>query len=387
VRLLPFDHAVRNLGRRPRQTALVGAAAFVVALLALAAVGFVRGVDRALGQSGDPRNVLVLGAGSEESVERSEVEAGLAGILEASIPGLERRLGTAFVSPEIHLGLRVGPDEAGRLAMVRGVTDRAFLVHPRVRIAAGRLPRPGADEALVGRVLAAEVFGSDHPESVLGATLPVDGSPLRVVGLLAAPGTVVESEVWAPLADLQALTRRDRPSCVVLGLADPGAFAEVEALAFRRLDLEIVAMRETAYYAAQGRILGPVRSLGLATAALIALAAVLGGLNTLFASFSGRTRELAALQVLGFRRRAIVLSLVAESLVVHASGGLLAVGAALWALDGLAVRFSTGSFGLALDGITVAAGLGATLAVGVLGALPPAFRALRIPLRDALRAT
>lgn len=382
MRTLPFDHAARNLGRRPRQTLLVTGAALVVALLALTAAAFLRGIDRALARSGSSANAIVLGTGSEESVERSEVDAALPSLLEASVPGIRTRLGVPFVSPEMHLGLRVGADASEGLTLVRGVTDRAFLVHERVRIGAGRAPRPGADEVAIGRAAAGALLDGEPP---LGAGLLVDGRSFTVVGVVEAPGTVVESEVWMPLADLQALARRQGLSCVVLTLDDPAAFGDLETLALRRLDLEIAALRESEYYATIQRLLAPVRALAVATAALIALAALVGSLTALHATFAGRTRELAALQVLGFRRAAILWGLVQESVLVHAIGGLVATVIALAILDGVAVDFSTGSFGLSMDATAIAVGLGTTLVLGALGAVLPALRALRPPIRDALR--
>jgi hypothetical protein len=59
---------------------------------------------------------------------------------------------------------------------------------------------------------------------------------------------------------------------------------------------------------------------------------------------------------------------------------------ALVALDGLTVRFSMGVFGLVVDSAVLAAGLGAGLFLGIVGALPPAWRCLRLPINEALKA-
>jgi hypothetical protein len=56
------------------------------------------------------------------------------------------------------------------------------------------------------------------------------------------------------------------------------------------------------------------------------------------------------------------------------------------ALDGLAVRFSMGAFGLVIDETVVALGLLAGLALGVVGAVPPAVRCLRPSIPEALKA-
>ena len=73
MRLLPWEYAVRNMTRSPLRMALSVSGALLVVLLALAAGGFVRGMQKSLNSSAVAGNVILLGAGSEESVERSEI--------------------------------------------------------------------------------------------------------------------------------------------------------------------------------------------------------------------------------------------------------------------------------------------------------------------------
>lgn len=92
------------------------------------------------------------------------------------------------------------------------------------------------------------------------------------------------------------------------------------------------------------------------------------------------------LQVLGFRRSAIVASLVQESTLATAAGALVAAGMGVLLLDGLAVRFSMGAFTLTVDAPAMATALGAGVLLGLAGALPPAYRCLRLPIPDSLKA-
>ena len=75
MKLLPFDYAIRNLGRSPKRLALVASGSALVSLLVLGAVAFARGMESAFSASGLETNALVLGSGSEESIERSEQSA------------------------------------------------------------------------------------------------------------------------------------------------------------------------------------------------------------------------------------------------------------------------------------------------------------------------
>src|SRR5690606_38019777 len=111
-----------------------------------------------------------------------------------------------------------------------------------------------------------------------------------------------------------------------------------------------------------------------------------GGLTTMYAAFASRVRELGTLQSFGFRRTAIVISLVQESLLATVAGTLIACVVGVSVLDGLAVRFSMGAFGLLVDPIVIGVGLCAGLTLGLVGALPPAARCLRLSIPVALKA-
>jgi putative ABC transport system permease protein len=105
----------------------------------------------------------------------------------------------------------------------------------------------------------------------------------------------------------------------------------------------------------------------------------------MYAAFASRVRELGVLQVLGFTRAAIVASLLQESIIAAMAGALVAVAVAIAALDGIAINFSMGTFGIRIDERVVAIGLGAGLLVGVAGCVIPAVRCLRLPLPAALK--
>jgi putative ABC transport system permease protein len=389
MRLVPFDYAVRNLGRSPSRLLLSVVGSALVVTLVIAAAAFVRGMDLSLRATGGEHNVIILGAGSEESVERSEVESGVAGVVAASLAGVRSRAGVSYVSPEVHAQLPVktrADQPKGPLVTVRGVTLAATLVHAHVQIVEGRFPVPGNNELLVGR-MAATKMGVDEADVGLGKTLFIDNRPWTIAGRMAAPGTVTEAEVWTSLADLKTATKRDTDSCLVITL-DPARaeFADVAAFTKVRVDLELSALPETEYYAKLSSFFAPIRVVAWITAALIGLGGLFGGLNTMYAAFVSRVRELGTLQSLGFRRGAIVVSLVQESSLATAAGAIVASVIGILLLDGLAVRFSMGAFGLTVDAPVLAIGLASGLLLGLVGALPPAYRCLRLAIPAALKS-
>ena len=390
IRLLPFDHAIRNLGRSWRRLLLVTGGSATVSFLVLGSVAFTRGLERSLGASGLETNALLVGAGSEDSVERSEIPGSVAGIAAASIDGLTTVAGEPAVSPEIHAALpclALGADTAAASArneapppvLVRGFERAAFAVHPQVRLAEGRWPLRGADEVALGADAARRIGVAR------GGFLAIAGERFEVTAILSATGTVMHGEAWMRLDRLAALLRRTSHSCVVVALGD-AEFEDVELFSLSRLDIETSAMREDAYFAQLAEFLGPIRALVAASALLVATGGVLGGLNGMYAAFASRMREVATLQAIGFSRAAIAVSLVIESTVACSAGALVACAAGLLLLDGAAIHLSMGTFRLVADEASIAAGLVAGLLLGLLGALPPILRSLTVPIPAGLRA-
>jgi hypothetical protein len=68
------------------------------------------------------------------------------------------------------------------------------------------------------------------------------------------------------------------------------------------------------------------------------------------------------------------------------AASLLASLLALLAINDAAVRFTMSAFALRVDGTAVMIGCSVGLLLGLLGAIPPAFRALRMSIVDGLKA-
>jgi len=106
--------------------------------------------------------------------------------------------------------------------------------------------------------------------------------------------------------------------------------------------------------------------------------------NTMAMSVRERTGELAVLKTVGFADGFVLLLVLAESLLVAGLGGGLGIA--------LAKAFTLGGDptngmlpGFYLPPMGMAAGLGLTLAVGLLAGLVPALSAMRLQVVDALR--
>ncbi|MEO0530961.1 MAG: ABC transporter permease [Planctomycetota bacterium] len=384
-RLLPWDYGVRNLFRRPSRSALTLGGLTIVVLLVLVVVGFIRGLEKSLAATGDENVVLVYALSSGADVENSSIPGRTPALLSASVDGVRRRGGVEYVSPELYLGTRIataGMTEPG-MGLVRGVTTAAPLVRGKVQLVEGSWPQDG--EVMVGR-LAHSKLGAEKDDLAVGQQVAFDGNAWTISGVFSAAGSAFESEIWAPLADLQTTLKRQDLSMVAVTMGSPDGVTDVDLFCRERIDLELKAVSESGYYAAMQRHYKPVRMLGWVVVALVAGSGVFAGLNTMYGAVVGRIRELATLQALGFRRRAILLTLIQEATLLSCAGALVACVVGLVFVDGAAVRFTMGAFTLAVDSVGIAVACGVAALLGVVGALPPAVKAMRLPVVEAIKS-
>lgn len=384
MRRLPLHHAIRNAGRRPVRSLLLVLASALVATLLVATSAFVRSLESSHIASSPPNTALLLSTSADQDIVRSAMSAAVADLVAADASGVVRVGGVPAASPEIHMGteIRLPEDPTPRQAFVRGVTERAFLVHEAVTLVEGHLPGPG--EALVGRLAAAK---SDlEPGTLaLGKKIEVEGGTFTVAGTFAAPGTTIESEIWLPLSGLQGLAQRDDVSCVFVRVREPSDLADVELFAMRRLDLELTSISAEKYYADLAAYFKPILALAWAMAILIGIAATTGGANTVIASVQDRIREIATLRAVGFRGRALALAVLQETMTLGMAGALLGLVAARFLLGQASVSLAMTAFSLEVDSVSVLIGLGGIVAITLAGATPALIRILRLPVVRALK--
>jgi len=381
--MLPFTYALRNLFRDPTRLLQTVGGSAVVVLLIIAAVAMNQGMDSVLSSSGSPHNVILMGKGSEESLERSEVSIDAESAAATSISGIETKLGVAAISGEITYQAPIrtssGVEEP---ALLRGVLEKALLVHTSVRLLEGTFPGPG--EVMVGD-LTHRKLGVPKEELAVGQSIRFGDASMRISGRFNAPGTVLESEIWFDRNDLSSLTQRDSLSSIILRL-EGTEVDDVELFTFQRNDLELAAIREDKYYEKLSIFYQPIQLMTWVTAALVGAGAVFGGLNTLYAAFASRIKEMATLQSIGYTRKALFVSLIQESILATLTGTLLAFVLAYFVLDGRTVPFSIGTFTLIMSPSVIFTGLISGLLLGSIGTLPPAIRCLLPSLPKALRS-
>jgi len=191
-----------------------------------------------------------------------------------------------------------------------------------------------------------------------------------------------------------AYHRGDSFQSVYAKLATPDSFIQFKDALTTNPQLKVKALRQTEYLSEQSSMLtGFIETIGVSIAALMALGALFGALNTMYSAVAGRTREIATLRALGFGASPIILSVLFESLVLALAGGAVGGAAAYFAFDGFQAAtinwqsFSQIAFAFEVTPRLLASAIIWAAAIGLLGGLFPALRAARLPIASALRET
>lgn len=378
---------LRTIGQRRGASAAAAFGVMGVVAVFVAVLSMAEGFLKTMTSSASPDTAVVLRAGSDSEmmsgIQREETRI----ISEA--PGVLRGQGPV-ASSELYVVVDVPKRSTGTDANVplRGVQPAAFQVRNEVKIIQGRTFQPGRNEVIVGKAAAAEFAGLD-----LGSRLRWGESEWTVVGIFEAGGALSESEIWCDVGVLQPAYRRGSTfQSVYAKLESPEAFNRFKDALTTDPRLDVKVVRETDYYAEQSQLLyGIITGLGFGIAFLMGLGAIFGALNTMYTAVSARTREIATLRALGFQSGPVVISVLAESLLLALIGGAVGAAAAYFVLNGYQAAtmnwasFSQVAFSFAVTPRLLVQALVFSLLMGLIGGLFPAVRAARLPVATALR--
>ena len=134
-----------------------------------------------------------------------------------------------------------------------------------------------------------------------------------------------------------------------------------------------------------------ITGLGFGIALLMGLGAIFAALNTMYSAVSARTREIATLRAIGFGSFPVVISVIAEALLLALIGSVVGMLVSYFAFNGIrASTLNFGSFTQLSFAFTVTPellvhGLIYALVLGFIGGLLPSVRAARLPITTGLR--
>ena len=350
----------KNLLRRPVRTLLTSAGValgvgLIVALLSIAA-----GTEKTAGD-------LIHVGRADFGLFQSGVQDATKSLLPVSLEGRIRRdpavAQTALVfldvttvngqASSLVIGLAPGEFASKRLTLVRG--DRSG--------------------ALAG----------DHFGAHLGEALHIAGRTFRVTGIFHSGDRFEDSAVELPLVTVQALARHPDEVTSIGVIVEPRQQPKVVA---RRLERQygITAVVEPGQAVNVDTSSRLIIDVGWVISALALIVGGIGVTNTMAMSVYERVREIGILRAVGWPGRRIAALIVSEALGISLVA--LALGLALGVLAAQLFTAQTGLSTLVSPTFTAgvfAWGLAFALGVGVLGAVYPAWRALRLSPIEALR--
>jgi ABC-type antimicrobial peptide transport system permease subunit len=389
IRAVPLSYTLRNLWTR-KLTTLLTAGGMALVVFVFAAVQMLdTGLRQTLIATGQPDNIHVTrrAAGAEIS---SVIERAQAAIVESQPEIAIGEDGQRLVSKEVVVLITLPKRDTGNATNVttRGVAAAGYALRPQLRISEGRAFRPGAAEVIVGANIAERFEGA-----TVGSLLRFGGREWRVVGVFEASGSAYGSEIWADADQLQQAFRRNAWSAVVARLADPELLPQIARRleSDPRLTLDVKAERD--FFENQSKALSNFISyLGLTLSVIFSLGAMIGAAITMYAAVANRTGEIGTLRALGFRRRSILATFLAEALLLGVFGGIVGLMlASLMQFVHISTlnwqSFSELAFSFTLTPRIIAVSMAFAVLMGLVGGFLPAVRASRLNIVDALRAS
>jgi len=219
------------------------------------------------------------------------------------------------------------------------------------------------------------------------------GTQKWVVAGVFASGDAMESEIWGDANVVADTYRRGGArASVTVKLSDPKAFAEFKSSLESNPQLKVDVSTTLDYFSQQSeRVTKVLRIIGITVGAIMAIGAMFGALNTMFAAVAARAREIATLRAIGFPGLPVVVAVMLETMLLALIGGVIGGALAWLVFDGFgASTMAAGSVGKLSFELRVSpellwTGLKWALAIGFIGGLFPAVRAARVPVTTALR--
>jgi putative ABC transport system permease protein len=385
---IPLIYNVRSVRARWTSTivAVLGIAGTVgvfVAMLSLA-----RGFKATLVASGSPDNALVMRAGSSSEMMGGITLDSIKVIQDA--PGVARGSNGPLITQDVVGVMPIPLISTGTDAnvQIRGVSPNVLEIRKFVKMSQGRMFNPGMSEIVVGKNASKTYSGL-----TVGNKIDMAGGHWEIVGVFDANGSAFDSEIWTDSRVLNDILKR--PSNIfqsaTVHLESPSSFQALKDSLTSDPRLNVDVTREIDYYAKQSTTMTTlITVLGGLVAAIMAIGAVFGALNTMYSAVAERGREIATMRALGFNAYSVVFSFLVEALLISFIGGVIGCLVVL-PLNGLTTStmnfqtFSNLAFAFKITPELLVKGVIFALVMGVVGGLLPAVRAASLPVATALR--
>jgi len=302
-----------------------------------------------------------------------------------TLPGIKSDVnGEPLVSADVVLAVQARKKTGGSKATVTvvGVSRKYDKVYPEIRVTAGRAFQSGLHELIVGSNAWRNYRGLN-----IGERVTYQGVRWEIVGTFEAAGGLAESWMLTDAEMLRSAFNRDGYEQMTVMLASPASFGALAGALRSIPTLDMELKREIEVRQRQSRSLnGVVNFVSYFVGLIMAIGAMMGAANSMYAMVDSRRRDFATLRALGFRSSAILAAVLAEAVILAGPASLVGVLVPWLAFNGNPASFVGLNFSLAVTPGVAASGVAVALAIGLVGAMVPAFNAARVPIARGLHA-
>jgi putative ABC transport system permease protein len=350
----------KNLFRRPARTLLTAAGVALGVALIVALLSITQGVHRTAG------DLIHIG--------RADF-----GVFQSDVSDLTRSYLPDDLETQLH-GVR-GVDRTARVKLYVARQGLVFGFDPgefamrRFVIVSGRRPRTGV-EALVGD-------GSDRKP---GSRVAVDDRSYPVVGVFHSGDRFVDNGVVLPLPTVQALARRPHEVTTIGVTVALGWRPREVAAAIERRFGGVTAVTEPGQAVKVDTSSRLIVSTGWIVSLLALIVGGIGVTNTMAMSVFERISEIGLLRAVGWRTARIAALIVSEAIGISLLAAAVGLALGVAASEAFVRHSALSSLVRPHYGASVWAwGLAFALGVGLVGAIYPTLRAIRLTPIAALR--
>lgn len=257
----------------------------------------------------------------------------------------------------------------------------ADLAEAPPELVAGRLPRPGSTHEII---LGSRAAASD--EAAPGSTVTIDEERFRVVGVYRSDDVMTDSGAYAPLGTVREIARTPGVVTAVWVVADVETDADALASAIEERFPTLVTVSGVDDFGKVDQGIAIMDALNLAVTVLAVGLGAIAVMNTMIMAVFERTREFGILRAVGWRGSRIMRLVLTEAVFLCLVAAVVGIACGVLATRGVMLieevqgilepRYSVDVF---VRAVLIAAG------VGLVGALYPAYRAVRLSPMEALR--
>ena len=360
---------------------VTGVTVVVAVLVSLLAIR--EGANIFSGDTSGPDQVDVISRGATSTAQSVLTRDTLEVVQDA--PGIKRAPdGRPYVVASTLVSVDVFKKNGKRgTVYLVGFTPGAALVQSNVKIIEGRQYRPALHEVTVSDPIRKMYKGMN-----IGDHLVLLATEWTIVGVFAGNDSIGDSVLRADADTVMSAFSRTTYQSANVTLESPAALQKFKDALLNNPSIAVeVRPTSQSFKDNFGQLNSLLDFVAYFVGAVMAVGAVFGALNSLYASVDARRRELATLRAMGFNASPLVVAVLVEGMVLALPGAFLGALIAWVLFNGNVVDVAGLIFKLTVTPRLLVISITWALLIGLIGGSLPAFRAARLPVATALRAT